>query len=219
MATIPGQSGGLFDKHNFSKIRSFRNRYPSKSIHVDGGVNAEVSFILRNMGVSTSVSGSYLFNAPSIGQALMNLTKRDIESQFMVSDFMTPLQEAPFVRVSSCTKKSILETVENGNLGFCLVIDELNKLIGIVSSADIRKALLRKIDDPQTITPSDFMNRKPRTLYTHYTVYEMLQYIKNAHFQSCIFPLLMKIKRCMELLTLYTLLKENYDYTTKEKCF
>jgi CBS domain-containing protein len=142
------------------------------------------------MGVSTSVSGSYLFNAPSIGQALMNLTKRDIESQFMVSDFMTPLHEAPFVRDSSCTKKSILETVENGNLGFCLVIDELNKLIGIVSSADIRKALLRKIDDPQTITPSDFMNRKPRTLYTHYTVYEMLQYIKKCPFSVMYLPVI-----------------------------
>lgn len=190
MATIPGQSGGLFDKHNFSKIRSFRNRYPSKSIHVDGGVNAEVSFILRNMGVSTSVSGSYLFNAPSIGQALMNLTKRDIESQFMVSDFMTPLHEAPFVRESSCTKKSILETVENGNLGFCLVVDELNKLIGLVSSADIRKALLCKIDNPQTITPNDFMNRTPRTLYTHYTVYEMLQYIKKCPFSVMYLPVI-----------------------------
>ena len=108
----------------------------------------------------------------------------------MVSDFMTPLQEAPFVRVSSCTKKSILETVENGNLGFCLVIDELNKLIGIVSSADIRKALLRKIDDPQTITPSDFMNQKPRTLYTHYTVYEMLQYIKKCPFSVMYLPVI-----------------------------
>ena len=62
MATIPGQSGGAFDKINFSKIRQFRTKYPNKSIHVDGGVNGEVSFILRNMGVSSSVSGSYLFS-------------------------------------------------------------------------------------------------------------------------------------------------------------
>ena len=74
MATIPGQSGGKFDTVNFGKIRKFRNLYPSKSIHVDGGVNGEVSFILRNMGVTSSVSGSYLFNASSIGHALMNLT-------------------------------------------------------------------------------------------------------------------------------------------------
>ncbi|MFN5417754.1 MAG: hypothetical protein ACK5B9_11910, partial [Flavobacteriia bacterium] len=68
MATIPGQSGGVFDAVNFTKIRSFKQKYPAKAIHVDGGVNAEVSFILRNMGVDSSVSGSYLFNEPSIGQ-------------------------------------------------------------------------------------------------------------------------------------------------------
>ena len=67
MATIPGQSGGVFDQKNFSKIRQFRRTYPRKSIHVDGGVNAEVSFILRNMGVSSSVSGSYLFGESSVG--------------------------------------------------------------------------------------------------------------------------------------------------------
>jgi len=53
MATVPGQSGGVFDKINFEKIRKFRKQYPIKSIHVDGGVNGEVSFILRNMGVSS----------------------------------------------------------------------------------------------------------------------------------------------------------------------
>ena len=80
MATVPGQSGGVFDRLNFDKIRSFRKRYPNKSIHVDGGVNPEVSFILRQMGVSTAVSGSYLFKQPSVGNALMNLTNFVVNS-------------------------------------------------------------------------------------------------------------------------------------------
>jgi len=42
MATIPGESGGKFDKSNFTKIREFSQQYPEKKIHVDGGVNAEV---------------------------------------------------------------------------------------------------------------------------------------------------------------------------------
>jgi len=86
MATIPGQSGGKFDKVNFAKIREFRKAYPSRSIHVDGGVNPEVSFILRNMGVTSAVSGSYLFNAASVGNALMNLTKRNVESHYLVKN-------------------------------------------------------------------------------------------------------------------------------------
>ena len=59
MTTTPGKSGGVFGKENFRKIRQLRNTYPGKRICVDGGVNAEVSFILRNMGVDTIVSGSY----------------------------------------------------------------------------------------------------------------------------------------------------------------
>ncbi len=114
MATIPGQSGGKFDTINFSKIREFRNKYPSKSIHVDGGVNAEVSFILRNMGVTSSVSGSYLFNAASIGNALMNLTKRNVESEYTVSDFMIPIDEAPVVLEKSLTLESALKSIEQG---------------------------------------------------------------------------------------------------------
>ena len=60
MTTVPGQSGGKFNKDNFSKIREFKQKYPDKKIHVDGGVNADVSFVLRNMGVYSVVSGSYL---------------------------------------------------------------------------------------------------------------------------------------------------------------
>jgi len=88
MATVPGQSGGKFDPLNFSKIREFKRKFPDKNVHVDGGVNGEVSFILRNMGVRASVSGSFLFKATSVGQALMDLTKREIESSFKIRDFM-----------------------------------------------------------------------------------------------------------------------------------
>ncbi len=185
MATVPGQSGGAFDKINFTKIRQFRVKYPNKSIHVDGGVNGEVSFILRNMGVSSSVSGSYLFSAPSVGQALMNLTKREIESQYCVEDFMIPLEESPKDFYESCTTKSILEAVETGNVGFTLIIGKNNELKGLVSSADIRKAFLRKIDYLETIQTEDLINSNPIKIKGSATVFEMLQLIK-----KCTFPIM-----------------------------
>ncbi len=185
MATVPGQSGGAFDKINFTKIRQFRVKYPNKSIHVDGGVNGEVSFILRNMGVSSSVSGSYLFLAPSVGQALMNLTKREIESQYCVEDFMIPLEESPKDFYESCTTKSILEAVETGNVGFTLIIGKNNELKGLVSSADIRKAFLRKIDYLETIQTEDLINSNPIKIKGSATVFEMLQLIK-----KCTFPIM-----------------------------
>lgn len=192
MATIPGQSGGVFDKVNFSKIRQFRTKYPNKSIHVDGGVNGEVSFILRNMGVSSAVSGSYLFNAPSIGHALMNLTKREIESHFHVGDFMIPLSECPTVLWEDLELRSILETIEKGNLGFCLVIDAKGKLKGIISSADIRKAMLKKLNDLNSITSEDLINPNPLSIYEESTVVDLLKTIKKCSFPVMYLPVLKK---------------------------
>lgn len=185
MATVPGQSGGAFDKENFRKIRTFRNKYPEKSIHVDGGVNGEVSFILRNMGVSTSVSGSYLFKGPSIGHALLNLTSRNIASEFHISDFMIPSNECPTVYKDSTSTKEALEIIEKGNLGFCLVSDDNDQLEGIISSADIRKALLKKLNTPSEITISDLLNPSPTTILGSQTVIELLQKLK-----SCPFPIM-----------------------------
>lgn len=190
MATIPGQSGGVFDKVNFSKIRQFRKKFPEKSIHVDGGVNGEVSFILRNMGVSSSVSGSYLFNAPSIGHALMNLTKREIESHFHVGDFMIPIEECPVVSIEELSLKDVLETIETGNLGFCLVINEKGMLHGIVSSADIRKAMLRNLNDLTQIKAIDLINQNPTVIYEENTVVELLKKIKHCSFPVMYLPVL-----------------------------
>ncbi len=190
MATIPGQSGGVFDKINFSKIRQFRKKYPAKSIHVDGGVNGEVSFILRNMGVSSSVSGSYLFNAPSIGHALMNLTKREIESQFHVGDFMMPLDECPVVNYESMDLRTTLQTIEDGNLGFCLVVDNNEKLAGIVSSADIRKGVLKNLSDLNALDAKSMMNSTPVSISESSTVVELLQTIKKCAFPVMYLPVL-----------------------------
>ncbi len=190
MATIPGQSGGVFDSVNFSKIRQFRRMFPIKSIHVDGGVNGEVSFILRNMGVSSSVSGSYLFNAPSIGHALMNLTKRSIESHFKVKDFMIPLEECPVVRKSNFSLRSVLETIENGKLGFCLVAEQDDRFLGIISSADIRRSLLNSLDQLENLRVEEMLNSSPVVLDQEFTVFEMLQLIKRCNFPVMYLPVL-----------------------------
>lgn len=190
MATIPGQSGGVFDTWNFSKIRSFKRKYPAKSIHVDGGVNAEVSFILRNMGVSSSVSGSYLFNAPSIGQALMNLTKREVESHFLVKDFMIPLNESPIIQEAELNLKNLLTSIEIGQLGFCLVVDQNNTFKGLVSNADIRKGLLKNLDDLNNTDANQLVNRNAITIQESSSVNEMLKLIKKCPFPVMYLPVL-----------------------------
>ena len=207
MATIPGQSGGKFDTVNFSKIREFRNAYPDKSIHVDGGVNPEVSFILRNMGVTSAVSGSYLFNAASVGNALMNLTKRSIESTYTVADFMTPLNESPVVTVKDLTLENVLKSIEEGKLGFTLIVDDEGKSKGIISNADVRKGLLKNLKQLDQLDPNSLINSSPTNIVDTATVIEMLQLIKYSNFPITYLPVLSKDGFAKGIVTFVNLIK------------
>lgn len=207
MATVPGQSGGKFDTVNFSKIREFRNKYPGKSIHVDGGVNAEVSFILRNMGVTSAVSGSYLFNAASVGNALMNLTKREVESRYQVKDFMIPVDECPRINNNKTDLKSVLLSIEAGKLGFILVTDDSGKLQGLISNADVRKALIRHIDDFNRINGDELINQNPLTIDESETVLGLLQLIKNSRFPLMYLPVVDKNGNAKGIVTFVNLIK------------
>jgi CBS domain-containing protein len=115
----------------------------------------------------------------------MNLTQREIESYYCVGDFMTPLKETPYIKYSKATTKTILECVENGNMGVAVICGEKDELRGIVSSADIRKALLKNINQPAEIKPDDLINESPISIASTSTVIELLQLIK-----SCAFPVM-----------------------------
>lgn len=207
MATIPGQSGGVFDKVNFDKIRTFRKQFPTKSIHVDGGVNGEVSFILRNMGVTSSVSGSYLFKGPSIGHALMNLTKRSIESHYKVEDFMTPLAECPVVRQTDLSFGACLQTIENGNLGFCLVATDEDDFIGLISNADVRKGLIRNQPNFNKIDANELVNKSPVKVSSEATVIEMLQLVKKCSFPVSYLPVVNNLNKIKGIVNFANLIK------------
>ena len=207
MATIPGQSGGQFDKVNFDKIRQFRTKYPKKSIHVDGGVNAEVSFILRNMGVTSAVSGSYLFKEASIGNALMNLTKRPAESHYQIADFMRPLDECPVVREKDLSLPRVLQTIEDGALGFTLVTEESGKLAGLISNADVRRGLLRHLDNLNELMAQELMNTNPVLIEQSSTVYELLVKIEKTDFPVLYVPVVDEHGNAKGIVTFVHLIK------------
>jgi ribulose-phosphate 3-epimerase len=207
MATVPGQSGGVFDASNFKKIRDFQKKYPRKSVHVDGGVNGEVSFILRNMGVHTSVSGSYLFNAPSIGHALMDLTKREVDSQFEVRDFMIPLNESPKIAQEQATFAAVLESIENGKLAFTLVLGAGNKLTGLISNADVRKALLKHGTETFELPADRYMNAAPVVLPHTATVNDLLKLIKSCPFPILYLPVVNDAGEAQGIVTFVNLIK------------
>lgn len=207
MATVPGQSGGQFDAVNFKKIREFHRLFPGKRIHVDGGVNAEVSFILRNLGVYSSVSGSYLFNSSSIGEALMNLTQRNIQSQYRVRDFMRTRDESPVVQLEQMSMENVLRAIEQGGLGFCLVEDHAENFVGIISMADIRKGMLRHLTDFNQIDPVKLINQQPVVVQDGDSVKDMLSLVRRQSFPISYLPVVNHARKARGIVTFVNLIK------------
>jgi predicted transcriptional regulator len=181
--------------------------YPNKSIHVDGGVNGEVSFILRNMGVTSAVSGSYLFNASSVGNALMNLTKRAMESHYLVKDFMIPIEESPSIRLNELSLENVLRSIDYGRQGFTLVVDVEGKFKGLISNADIRKSLLKYIHNINELDPSSMINSSPLVVLDSGTVLDMLRLIKFSRFPVSYLPVLNKGGFAVGIVTFVNLVK------------
>ncbi len=189
MATVPGQSGGVFDKHNFQKIREFRRNHPEKKVHVDGGVNAEVSFILRNMGVYASVSGSFLFKQNSVGQALLQLQSREIDSEYHLKDFMISIENSPVLQRNSIDFNQLLRTIDNFKMGFCIITNDDGSLYGICSNADIRKALIKNHKDIGKTSAEEAININPKYINMESTVKELLTFIKGLNFPILYLPI------------------------------
>ena len=207
MTTVPGQSGGVFDKSNFKKIRQFRQQFPDKNIHVDGGVNGEVSFILRNMGVYSSVSGSYLMNSESMGAAMLNLKTHEVDSHFQVKDFMRTADELPLLKEKDRSVSGILQSIEDYDVGFTILIDEDGKLDGIVTNADVRKGLLKHTDDLNNVSVADITNTNPVKANENFSVMELLRFIKQQRFAISYLPVVDDSNKVTGAVTFFNLIK------------
>lgn len=68
-----GYNGVDLDKAVIQKIKSFHNYHPSVPLQIDIGVNENTIADLKNAGISRFVSGSSVFNAPDVKEAILNL--------------------------------------------------------------------------------------------------------------------------------------------------
>lgn len=207
MATTPGESGGKFNKQNFKKINEFRNKYPDKKIIVDGGINEELSFILRNMGVSVVVIGSYLFSGDFIGSALLQLKSDEIESHYRINDFMLDMEETPVLTSGKFYFFDVLKSIDDYKLGFTTVIDEHGIMQGIITNADVRKSLLRNYANIPSMNVDDMINKNPAYVYDYETVSEMLAVIKTLDFPVLFMPVVDKEKKLVGTVKFNNLIK------------
>lgn len=190
MATTPGQSGGKFDVSNFKRIIEFKQRYPGVKVHVDGGVNDEIAYILRVLGVDTIISGSYLMNQEWLGAGLTGLHKSPNKesSTFLVNDFATPLSYLPVINQSEVTFLKALQVIEQYKQGFVMVVDDSNRLTGIISNADVRKAILKHSGNTTNINATDIINTRPISISSTASLYDMLKMLNNLPFIVLFLP-------------------------------
>lgn len=202
----PGRTGDGFSRSNFRRIREFKSRYPSKKVHADGGINDDLSFVLRNMGISLVVSGSFLVNADFIGGALHKLRNDKYSSHIPVSDFMMESDELPILPLNASVKE-VLDSIENYRLGFTLLTGEDNRLEGMISNADLRRGMIKKINDLNALQVSDMLNKDPFCIDERCTVSEMLEEIKKRRFPVMFLPVIDSERRLKGALSFNNLIK------------
>lgn len=206
MTTTPGQSGGVFNKENFRRIREFGKRFPGKRIHVDGGVNGEVSFILRLLGVDSVVSGSFLVNHALPGVALLELLHREVSSTFTVGDFMDDA-DLPVIAENGCSFLQAVEAVEKFGKGFVFYTDAQGRLTGLSSNADIRRAVLKHRENIHKVPPDGFINRHPLTVNQTENITGLLRLIKRQNFPVNFLPVVDDNGRLTGYLTFNALIR------------
>lgn len=73
MSVNPGFGGQSFIPETLEKIRFLREKKPSLSIHIDGGINKDTAPQAIHAGANNLIAGSYIFNNENRIQAIQNL--------------------------------------------------------------------------------------------------------------------------------------------------
>ncbi len=190
MCTTPGESGGIFDSRNFERIIRLKQEYKHLSVHVDGGVNNEIAFVLRLLGVDLVVSGSYLMNHELLASGMLNLMRTpDSEAaskSITVKDFMIPAKYLPVLHSSEINLQKVLQIIEDYRQGFVLI--QNGKLEGVITNADLRRGFLKNIHQLNSIEVNDFINSKPVTVHENTGLADLLKLIRHLNFIILFLP-------------------------------
>jgi len=206
MTTTPGESGGKFNTINFKKIRECRTKFPKIKIHVDGGINDELGFIMRILGVQACVSGSYLMNHKNIASALYILKSSVVHSEYILKDFMINIEECPVLNVKENSIKKTLSTIEKYNLGFVMFVNDSGEYSGLVSNADIRKGILNDFENLNKLDLDKLINKKSITINENSSIREMLKIIQKNDFIISFIPILDNKKKLKGCITFWDLI-------------
>ena len=102
---------------------------------------------MRILGVQSCVSGSYLMNHQNVSTALYKLKSSVVHSEYLLKDFMIGISDCPVLNINEKSIKKVLETIEKFDLGFVMFVNNNQEFCGLISNADIRKALINNFEN------------------------------------------------------------------------
>lgn len=207
MMTTPGVSGGKFDKIYFSIIRNLVQKFPKIKWCVDGGVNHEISYILRLIGIQSIVVGSYLMNQERMAQAILQIRSHRVKSDYCLADFCISVENLPIINQNESVI-SMLQKMDDYKLGIIFCIDSAQNFIGIITNADIRKSILSEKFN-YNISIDNILNKQPKSLQSDNTTAEMIDYIDSISFPILILPIIAKNGTLGGAISFHKLLKED----------
>ena len=95
---------------------------------------------------------------------------------YLKVDDVYKMNEKPAVKKDAPLKDVIFE-ISRGRLGATAVIDENNKIIGIITDGDVRR-MLEKISDVSKIKAEDTITLNPKTIQPHLLAIEAFETLK-----------------------------------------
>jgi CBS domain-containing protein len=206
MMTTPGVSGGRFDQNHFATVSNLVHKFPNIQWCIDGGVNHEISYILRLIGVHSAVVGSYLLNHENMAQAIMQIRSNHVRSEYQVRDFCIAKENLPLVNEATSVVE-LLSIIQQHQLGIAFYVNRDGILEGVISNADIRRVLIEgKFSYEMSIL--DFVNKSPKCILESDSTASMIEYIRKINFPILVLPVLDNDRRLKGAISFHKLLKE-----------
>jgi len=205
MAAKPGVSGGSFNEEVIDKMITLRQLYPQAKIHVDGGINNRSAALLRDIGLDALISGSYILKDRDYSKQVAKLIGQNLN--LPVSSIMHSAEDLPAVEEDSSINK-VAKEIDDKKIGCACVIDENQRLKGLITDTDIRKFLIKEMN-LSDYRAKDLMNSSPFVVSPDKNLIKLVRELEEMGLFFTVVPVVEDSGRCVGVLRLQDIIFSN----------
>lgn len=205
MSAKAGVSGGKFDDNVLEKIKHFKDKYPLIKIHVDGGINDNTAVFVRDIGVDTLISGSYILQDQDYSKQVSKLVGQNLN--LPVTSIMHEGKKYPWV-LEDCTIQEVANEIDKKHIGCTCVLNRKKQFVGIITDADIRRYLI-SCPNLTNKKATDIVNRNAFTVKPEKNIIRLLRELEKNGFLFSVIPVVTAANQCLGIVRLQDILFRN----------